>query len=52
MEAIYRRMESWGFPAAGTAWLRRRRLPVIIILAILSWALFIALGMTLYHLVF
>lgn len=52
METIYRRMESWGFPAAGTVWLRRRRLPVIMILAILSWALVIGVGRILYHMLF
>tara|TARA_R110002020_G_scaffold475790_1_gene712328 strand:+ start:4997 stop:5203 length:207 start_codon:yes stop_codon:yes gene_type:complete len=48
VEVIFRRLEAWGYPAAGLAWLRRRRLLVIIILAILSWICFLALFLAAY----
>ncbi|SEQ47789.1 hypothetical protein SAMN05428969_3196 [Devosia sp. YR412] len=52
MEIVFRRLESWGFPRAGTDWLRRRRLVTILVLAILSWVLFIGVGVLSYRLVF
>lgn len=52
MEIVFRRLESWGFPRAGTDWLRRRRLVTILVLAILAWALFIAVGVVAFRLIF
>lgn len=48
MEVIFRRLEAWGYPAVGLAWLRQRRLLLIMILGLLSWICFLALFMGAY----
>lgn len=50
MDNIYRRIEAWGYPRRGTDWLRRQRVLVIILLAVLSWSLCIALLVGIYFL--
>ena len=40
MERVLQLMEAWGYPRSGTDWLRRRRLLAIVVMALLSWALF------------
>lgn len=37
MERVYDALLSLGYPAAGVDWLRRLRLHVIVLLAILAW---------------
>lgn len=45
---MYKVLEACGYPRAGTDWLRRRRLLVVLVLAILSWLLFLLLGGMIY----
>ena len=45
-------LQAVGYPEGGVNRLRRRRLPIIIILAVLSWALFIGLGWLLVSAIF
>jgi hypothetical protein len=52
LEKIYRHLEAWGYPQQGIDWLRRHRLPVIVILAALSWITFVAVLVGLYQLSF
>ena len=49
MKTLYRHMEALGLRAAAASWLRRRRLPIIMTLAILSWALVVVFGMIIYR---
>jgi hypothetical protein len=44
LERIYQLLLTAGYPVRGVDWLRRHRLGTIIVLAIASWALFIAIG--------
>jgi len=44
MDRIFDMLLAAGYPRVGVDWLRRRRLLVIIVLAGVSWALFIGLG--------
>lgn len=44
MERIYQMLLAVGYPQEGIDWVRKHRLPVIIGMAIASWALFVALG--------
>lgn len=44
MNRIFDLLLAFGYPKVAVDWLRRRRLLVIIVLAGLSWALFIGLG--------
>ena len=54
METIFRRLEAWGYPVAVIDWLRKRRLLVIVVLAVLSWlfgiALFLGVFLAVTHL--
>jgi hypothetical protein len=42
MERVYDALLSLGYPAAGVDWLRRLRLHIIVLLAILAWLPIIA----------
>lgn len=44
LERIYQMLLTAGYPMEGVDWLRRHRASLIILLAIASWALFIAIG--------
>ena len=44
MDSLYRLLTALGYPPEGIDWLRKRRLLVIVLLAIAAWALFIAAG--------
>ena len=48
MEALFRRLEAWGYPAPAIDWLRKRRLLVIVILALLSWTVLAVLAIGIY----
>jgi len=54
VETIFRRLEAWGYPVAAIDWLRKRRLLVIVVLAVLSWlfgiALFLGVFLAVTHL--
>ena len=43
MERVYRTLLWLGYPEAGVEWMRRHRLPVIVVLAILAWMPILAL---------
>lgn len=49
LESIYRFLFKMGYPLAAIAWLRRRRLLTILVLAVLSWALVFALVVLGWH---
>jgi hypothetical protein len=49
VERIYRRLEAWGYPLPAIDWLRRHRLPVIVILAAISWVIVVAVLFGLYR---
>jgi hypothetical protein len=44
IDNLYRLIETWGYPRAGTDWLRRHRVWFIVILACLAWAAFVLVG--------
>lgn len=44
MQRIYDWLIATGYPERGVDWIRRRRLPIIIGLAVLSWALVLGAG--------
>ena len=51
VERVFQLMEAWGYPKAATDWLRRRRLIIIAMMAILSWCVFLALGWAILFLI-
>ena len=44
MERVFNWLLAAGYPKNGVDWLRRLRLPVLIVLVALSWLLFVGLG--------
>jgi hypothetical protein len=52
MERVFVWLLAAGYPEKGVDWLRRRRTLILIVLALLSWALFIGLGWMVVALVF
>lgn len=44
MERVYLMLQAFRYPSEGIDWLRRRRLLVILVLAVAAWALFIGLA--------
>ena len=50
MEALFRRLEAWGYPREALEWLRRHRLLAIVILAVASWFCFLVLFLGAYFL--
>jgi len=52
MEQVFAWLLAVGYPKAGVDWLRRRRAAIIIVLALLSWALFIGAGWLLVSILF
>ena len=44
MERVFTWLLAAGYPDKGVDWLRQRRMLVVIVLALLSWALFIGLA--------
>ncbi len=44
VKRIYELLLELGYPPSGIDWLRRHRLPAIIVMALLSWALFLIVG--------
>lgn len=50
MERVYRILEACGYPSEATDWLRRRRLLVVLVLAAVSWIIFLVLGGMIYAL--
>jgi hypothetical protein len=51
VERIYQLLLTAGYPIQGVDWLRRHRTIIIILLAIASWMLFIAIGWLVWSLV-
>ncbi|WP_332687214.1 hypothetical protein [Devosia sp.] len=52
LDQLYERLLTFGYPRAGIDWLKRHRLPVILVLAFVCWALLLALiwgGVWLYQ---
>lgn len=52
MERIYDWLAAIGYPERNLDWLRRRRLPIIIVLAAASWGLVLFLGWLVIKLLF
>jgi ABC-type transport system involved in multi-copper enzyme maturation permease subunit len=48
LDRIFEVLLSFGYPPKGVDWLRRHRTYTIMVLALLSWALFIGLGYLLW----
>lgn len=51
MERIYGWLLAAGYPQAGIDWLRRLRLPIIMILALVAWVLVLVAGWLLFSLI-
>lgn len=49
MERVFAWLLAAGYPQQGIDWLRRRRLAVLIVLALLSWVLLIGLAWLLFN---
>ena len=48
MERIFKRLERWGLPLESLEWLRRRRLLVIVVIALVGWIAALAVGLAAY----
>lgn len=48
MERIFKRLERWGIPLESLDWLRRRRLLVIVVIALVGWIAALAVGFAAY----
>jgi hypothetical protein len=48
LDRVFEILLSFGYPPKGVDWLRRHRTYTIMVLALLSWALFIGLGYLLW----
>ncbi len=51
MERIYEILLEWGYPSRAVDWLRRYRLPIVLLMGLLSWVLLISLGWVLWSVV-
>ena len=52
MERVFTWLLAVGYPKSGVDWLRRLRLPVLIVLIVLSWLLFVGLGWVIVDFIF
>ena len=52
MERVFTWLLAVGYPKNGVDWLRRLRLPVLIVLVVLSWLLFVGLGWMIVDFIF
>ncbi|WIJ23925.1 hypothetical protein [Devosia sp. RR2S18] len=51
LERLYEVLRRWGYPEQGLDWLRRHRLPIIVAMALLSWALFVGVGWLIWSII-